>query len=131
MDEAGVVAKFGVPPTCIPDYLCRRLSIPPMAVRAFWTREQKSTSAVLDKFGHIEIHPGVGRGMARDCAELCFVGSHTAVEAKTCAPLPKLLQLSGAISLSSTMSTVYCGPARMRISAHWALCRSFVAPFSS
>jgi 5'-3' exonuclease len=56
IDEAGVVAKFGVPPASIPDYL----ALVGDAADGYpgligWGA--KSTSAVLAKFGHIESIP--------------------------------------------------------------------------
>lgn len=56
IDEAGVVAKFGVPPTSIPDYLALvGDSADGYPGLAGWGA--KSTSAVLSKFGHIESIP--------------------------------------------------------------------------
>jgi 5'-3' exonuclease len=56
-DEAGVIAKFGVPPASIPDYLAlvgdAADGFPGLAG---WGA--KSASAVLAKFGHIESIPG-------------------------------------------------------------------------
>jgi 5'-3' exonuclease len=56
-DEAGVIAKFGVPPASIPDYLAlvgdAADGYPGLAG---WGA--KSASAVLAKFGHIESIPG-------------------------------------------------------------------------
>jgi 5'-3' exonuclease len=56
MDEAGVVAKFGVPPASIPDYL----ALVGDAADGYpglrgWGA--KSTAAVLARFGHIEAIP--------------------------------------------------------------------------
>ena len=56
MDEAGVVAKFGVPPTSIPDYL----ALVGDAADGYpglrgWGA--KSSAAVLAKFGHLEAIP--------------------------------------------------------------------------
>jgi 5'-3' exonuclease len=56
IDEAGVVAKFGVPPTSIPDYL----ALVGDAADGYpglrgWGA--KSTAAVLARFGHIEDIP--------------------------------------------------------------------------
>ena len=56
IDEAGVVAKFGVPPASIPDYLALvGDSADGYPGLAGWGA--KSTSAVLAKFGHIESIP--------------------------------------------------------------------------
>ena len=56
-DEAGIVAKFGVPPASIPDYLAlvgdAADGYPGLAG---WGA--KSASAVLAKFGHLEAIPG-------------------------------------------------------------------------
>jgi 5'-3' exonuclease len=53
LDEAGVIAKFGVPPTSIPDYLALvGDSADGYPGLAGWGA--KSTAAVLAKFGHIE-----------------------------------------------------------------------------
>jgi 5'-3' exonuclease len=59
-DEAGVIAKFGVPPQSIPDYL----ALVGDAADGFpglsgWGA--KSTAAVLAKFGHLEAIPEVWR----------------------------------------------------------------------
>jgi 5'-3' exonuclease len=56
IDEAGVIAKFGVPPTSIPDYL----ALVGDAADGYpglkgWGA--KSTAAVLRKFGHIDAIP--------------------------------------------------------------------------
>jgi 5'-3' exonuclease len=56
MDEAGVVAKFGVPPASIPDYL----ALVGDAADGYpglrgWGA--KSTAAVLARFGHLERIP--------------------------------------------------------------------------
>jgi 5'-3' exonuclease len=55
-DEAGIVAKFGVPPTSIPDYL----ALVGDAADGYpglrgWG--PKSTAAVLARFGHLELIP--------------------------------------------------------------------------
>lgn len=59
-DEAGVIAKFGVPPASIPDYLAlvgdAADGYPGLAG---WGA--KSTAAVLAKFGHIEAIPADGK----------------------------------------------------------------------
>jgi 5'-3' exonuclease len=56
IDEAGVVAKFGVPPLSIPDYLALvGDSADGYPGLAGWGA--KSTAAVLAKFGHIESIP--------------------------------------------------------------------------
>ncbi len=59
-DEAGVVAKFGVPPASIPDYL----ALVGDAADGYpglpgWGA--KSTAAVLARFGHLESIPADGR----------------------------------------------------------------------
>jgi 5'-3' exonuclease len=55
-DEAGVIAKFGVPPTSIPDYLALvGDSADGYPGLPGWGA--KSTAAVLAKFGHIETIP--------------------------------------------------------------------------
>jgi 5'-3' exonuclease len=55
-DEAGVVAKFGVPPSSIPDYLALvGDSSDGYPGLAGWGA--KSTAAVLAKYGHIELIP--------------------------------------------------------------------------
>jgi 5'-3' exonuclease len=56
LDEAGVIAKFGVPPSSIPDYLALvGDSADGYPGLAGWGA--KSTAAVLAKFGHIESIP--------------------------------------------------------------------------
>ena len=66
-DEAGVVAKFGVPPASIPDYLA--------LVGDSWDGYPglqgwgaKSASAVLAKFGHLEHIPADWRSWGVNCA---------------------------------------------------------------
>ena len=56
-DEAGVIAKFGVPPASIPDYL----ALVGDAADGYpglpgWGA--KSAAAVLAKFGHLEVDSG-------------------------------------------------------------------------
>ncbi len=67
-DEAGVVAKFGVPPASIPDYL----ALVGDAADGFpglpgWGA--KSTAAVLAKFGHLEAIPADSARVARERLE--------------------------------------------------------------
>jgi 5'-3' exonuclease len=60
IDEAGVVAKFGVSPKTIPDYLALvGDSADGYPGLPGWGA--KSTSAVLSKFGHIESVPASAR----------------------------------------------------------------------
>jgi 5'-3' exonuclease len=60
IDEAGVIAKFGVSPETIPDYLALvGDSADGYPGLPGWGA--KSTSAVLSKFGHIESIPGSAR----------------------------------------------------------------------
>ena len=60
LDEAGVIAKFGVPPASIPDYLALvGDSADGYPGLAGWGA--KSTAAVLAKFGHIESIPESAR----------------------------------------------------------------------
>ena len=60
LDEAGVIAKFGVPPASIPDYLALvGDSADGYPGLPGWGA--KSTAAVLAKFGHIEAIPASSR----------------------------------------------------------------------
>ena len=59
-DEAGVVAKFGVPPASIPDYLAL-VGDASDGYPGLPGWGAKSTAAVLAKFGHLEVDP---RGLA-------------------------------------------------------------------
>ena len=64
-DEAGVIAKFGVPPASIPDYLALvGDSSDGYPGLAGWG--PKSSSAILAKFGHIEAIPGDWRDWHAD-----------------------------------------------------------------
>jgi 5'-3' exonuclease len=66
-DEAGVVAKFGVPPASIPDYLALvGDSSDGYPGLAGWGA--KSAAAVLAKFGHIENIPADWRSWGVNCA---------------------------------------------------------------
>ena len=66
-DEAGVVAKFGVPPASIPDYLALvGDSSDGYPGLAGWGA--KSAAAVLAKFGHIERIPADWRSWGVNCA---------------------------------------------------------------
>ena len=56
LDEAGVIAKFGVPPETIPDYLAL-VGDSADGYPGLLGWGAKSTSAVLSKFGHIESIP--------------------------------------------------------------------------
>jgi 5'-3' exonuclease len=60
LDEAGVIAKFGVPPASIPDYLALvGDSADGYPGLPGWGA--KSTAAILAKFGHIEAIPASSR----------------------------------------------------------------------
>ena len=66
-DEAGVVAKFGVPPESIPDYL----ALVGDAADGYpglpgWGA--KSTAAVLARFGHLEAIPDDWRSWSANVA---------------------------------------------------------------
>ncbi len=65
MDEAGVVAKFGVPPVSIPDYLALvgDASDGYPGLRGWGA---KSTAAVLARFGHLENIPADWRYVGRE-----------------------------------------------------------------
>jgi 5'-3' exonuclease len=60
VDEAGVVAKFGVPPASIPDYLAL-VGDSADGYPGLRGWGAKSTAAVLGKFGHIEAIPESAR----------------------------------------------------------------------
>jgi 5'-3' exonuclease len=66
-DEAGVIAKFGVPPASIPDYLALvGDSSDGYPGLAGWGA--KSAAAVLAKFGHLENIPADWRSWGVNCA---------------------------------------------------------------
>ena len=54
-DEAGVIAKFGVPPASIPDYLASWLTRPTAIRTPGWGA--KSAAAVLARYHHLEAIP--------------------------------------------------------------------------
>ena len=73
-DEAGVVAKFGVPPASIPDYL----ALVGDAADGYpglpgWGA--KSAAAVLARFGHLEAIPDDWRDVARQRGEPGALGA--------------------------------------------------------
>jgi 5'-3' exonuclease len=76
-DEAGVIARFGVPPASIPDYLALvGDSSDGFPGLAGWGA--KSAAAVLAKYGHIDAIPD-------DCREWGIAGSRAATLAATLA----------------------------------------------
>ena len=66
-DEAGVIAKFGVPPASIPDYLAL-VGDSSDGYPGLQGWGAKSASAVLAKFGHIENIPADWRSWGVNCA---------------------------------------------------------------
>ena len=66
-DEAGVVAKFGVPPASIPDYLAL-VGDSSDGYPGLPGWGAKSAAAVLAKFGHIETIPADWRTWGVNCA---------------------------------------------------------------
>ena len=66
-DEAGVVAKFGVPPASIPDYLAL-VGDSSDGYPGLTGWGAKSAAAVLAKFGHIENIPADWRSWGVNCA---------------------------------------------------------------
>ena len=66
-DEAGVVAKFGVPPASIPDYLAL-VGDSSDGYPGLQGWGAKSASAVLAKFGHLEHIPADWRSWGVNCA---------------------------------------------------------------
>ena len=66
-DEAGVIAKFGVPPTSIPDYLAL-VGDSSDGYPGLQGWGAKSAAAVLAKFGHIEQIPADWRSWGVNCA---------------------------------------------------------------
>lgn len=66
-DEAGVVAKFGVPPASIPDYLAL-VGDSSDGYPGLQGWGAKSASAVLAKFGHIENIPADSKTWGVNCA---------------------------------------------------------------
>jgi len=76
-DEAAVVAKFGVPPASIPDYLAL-VGDSADGYRGLHGWGPKSSGAVLAKFGHIEAIPD-------DCREWHVNAANAAALARTLA----------------------------------------------
>ena len=66
-DEAGVIAKFGVPPTSIPDYLAL-VGDSSDGYPGLQGWGAKSAAAVLAKFGHLEQIPADWRSWGVNCA---------------------------------------------------------------
>jgi 5'-3' exonuclease len=66
-DEAGVIAKFGVPPASIPDYLAL-VGDSSDGYPGLQGWGAKSAAAVLAKFGHIENIPADWRSWGVNCA---------------------------------------------------------------
>ena len=66
-DEAGVIAKFGVPPASIPDYLAL-VGDSSDGYPGLPGWGAKSAAAVLAKFGHIESIPADWRSWGVNCA---------------------------------------------------------------
>ena len=66
-DEAGVILKFGVPPTSIPDYLAL-VGDSSDGYPGLQGWGAKSAAAVLAKFGHIENIPADWRSWGVNCA---------------------------------------------------------------
>ena len=66
-DEAGVIAKFGVPPASIPDYLAL-VGDSSDGYPGLQGWGAKSAAAVLAKFGHIENIPADWRSWGVSCA---------------------------------------------------------------
>ena len=66
-DEAGVVAKFGVPPASIPDYLAL-VGDSSDGYPGLTGWGAKSAAAVLAKFGHLEQIPADWRSWGVNCA---------------------------------------------------------------
>jgi 5'-3' exonuclease len=66
-DEAGVVAKFGVPPASIPDYLAL-VGDSSDGYPGLQGWGAKSAAAVLAKFGHLENIPADWRSWGVNCA---------------------------------------------------------------
>ena len=66
-DEAGVIAKFGVPPASIPDYLAL-VGDSSDGYPGLQGWGAKSAAAVLAKFGHIEAIPADWRTWGVNCA---------------------------------------------------------------
>ena len=66
-DEAGVIAKFGVPPTSIPDYLAL-VGDASDGYPGLPGWGEKSAAAVLAKFGHLEAIPDDWRAWSVNAA---------------------------------------------------------------
>ncbi len=113
VDEAGVIAKFGVAPESIPDYLALvGDSADGYPGLPGWGA--KSTAAVLRKFRPHRVDPGVGQGLACECAE-CAVHllTHFRGSSRARCCLRRLLP-SREIYLYSKVWTVCGGPDRQR-----------------
>ena len=67
-DEAGVIAKFGVPPASIPDYLAL-VGDSSDGYPGLVGWGAKSAAAVLAKYGHIESIPADWKIMGRERVE--------------------------------------------------------------
>ena len=81
-DEAGVVAKFGVPPASIPDYL----ALVGDAADGYpglpgWGA--KSAAAVLARYGHLEAIPGGLARLARQRRQRRRAGAHAGCGARS------------------------------------------------
>ncbi len=98
MDEAGVAAKFGVPPASIPDYL----ALVGDAADGYpglpgWGA--KSTAAVLAKFGHIESIPADWRAWSVNASNAGALARTLADEMENALLFRKLATLRSDIAL--------------------------------
>jgi 5'-3' exonuclease len=105
-DEAGVIAKFGVPPESIPDYL----ALVGDAADGFpglpgWGA--KSTAAVLARFGHIESIPADWRTWQVNAAGAGALAATLARERDRALLFRKLATLRTDIPLFSSVDDLF------------------------
>jgi len=101
-DEAGVIAKFGVPPASIPDYL----ALVGDSADGFpglrgWG--PKSTAAVLAKYGHIEKIPGDSRTWGVNAANAASLAETLARDLEQALLFRKLATLREDVPLFETI----------------------------
>jgi 5'-3' exonuclease len=110
LDEAGVIAKFGVPPASIPDYL----ALVGDAADGYpglpgWGA--KSAAAVLARYGHIEQIPDDWRAWGVNAASPARLARTLAVERERAVLFKKLATLYTDIHVFDTVDQLeWCGP---------------------
>ena len=110
-DEAGVVAKFGVPPASIPDYL----ALVGDAADGYpglpgWGA--KSAAAVLARYGHLESIPADWRTWHVNAASPGRARRHAGSRARPCLPVSRRSRRFAPTSRCSIPSTICSGRAR-------------------